>query len=301
MGFSDGTWFAGQFSADHGLAGCEEAFSPAPFVPPPAYESSNAVVELVGYGDGWEVGGVMCNAGPDLSVLNSTVGCGGIAPYVEMVITKNGPASYRRVGNAVTVSIPVHYTNGMTGSWLRSGDFTLQFVYSITFVGSTSWMEVQGHAGCAQVTCGPTSGTTTTTTAPPPIPSNACNDGTVINDGTISGTYLKLRTKSPSATEHWICYRVDRADPAIHKGGRLRIGGALSGTPVVDTNSAYCAAQAGNVNEVDTTTVGDTYVRVDRFDNANEAGVCVQVEETRSRVSVSKAPGLPVAHDPDPS
>jgi hypothetical protein len=302
MTWEDGsTWFTiagdgGGPSNDFRFSACEDVPMTAPgfLAAPTALSASNVAVYL----DPFQTG----------TMLTST-GTGTTSTYTY---TQAGTATYLRVGGQIDITVPMSYDIN-TGNPLRnrSGTFTAHFRLSSTLPlvfnswGDSFW---SGFGECALVSCGSSSGTTTTTTAPPPIPSNACDSGgTNVTDGTIEGTYAKLKVKSPSPSEHWICYRLDNSGANLHKGGRLRIGGSgggVTGTPVVDQNSAYCATQAGNVVSVNTT-VGPTNapVRLDRYDNANEAGVCLRVDAVRARVSVPKAPsaGIPAAHDEDSS
>jgi hypothetical protein len=133
--------------------------------------------------------------------------------------------------------------------------------------------------------------------------SNTCDDGTTLMDGTIESNYMKIKLKQVGA-ELWACVRFDRSSPAIHTGGRLRIGGSGGGgspSPTVDTNDAYCASQPGNVNEINTQ-VGptNTPVRIDHFDNTTEAGFCLRAGDVRVRVSSTRTTGLPVTYEADP-
>jgi hypothetical protein len=151
----------------------------------------------------------------------------------------------------------------------------------------------------------------TTTTVVPGAYSDDCDDGINVNDGWIEPqTYLKVKVKSPSTGELWICYRLDRnSTPTAHTGGKLVVGGGLASL-VPDTNDAYCATRPGNVTQVNTS-VGPTNapVRLDRVNptvNSSEVFVCAHVgdglgHDVRLRVAAPVPPGLPVAHHEDPN
>jgi hypothetical protein len=87
--------------------------------------------------------------------------------------------------------------------------------------------------------------------------SDDCDDGINVNDGTISGTYLKVKLKVPVTGQLWICYRVDRnVDPVIHEGGKLTLG--VSSQPAVDSNAGYCATRPNNDTVPPGRTTGST-------------------------------------------
>ncbi len=164
--------------------------------------------------------------------------------------------------------------------------------------GSYTWtaraVDEQGNAGVESA-----SGSFAVAGSGGGAPSTRCDDGTKVIAGTLLGQTPaaidhKVYTKQ-SGDETWICVRVD--GPAVHAGGRLRAAGSA---PVVDTNDAFCATQAGNVTQIDTN-VGpqSTPVRVDHFANASGAGVCVHVGDVHVRAS-ARTGGGGTGFDADP-
>jgi hypothetical protein len=125
--------------------------------------------------------------------------------------------------------------------------------------------------------------------------SDDCDDGVNVNDGTIAGTYLKLKTKTPIAGQLWICYRVDReADPVIHEGGKLTFG--VSSEPTVDDNAGYCATRPNNWVDFDAK-VGpeETPLLMHRLSppyNLEELGICIKLANVLFRASAIVRPDL---------
>ncbi len=110
--------------------------------------------------------------------------------------------------------------------------------------------------------------------------SSDCDNGTNINDGTISGTYVKVKTLQPSPSVLWVCYLIDRqSDPVVHDGGKVQFDATTS--PVLDSNAGYCATRPGYISEIDVTIGPDSiplFVRsVSPADTKTELGLCIRV------------------------
>ena len=80
-------------------------------------------------------------------------------------------------------------------------------------------------------------------------PSDDCLvGGTVLADGFVAGTYVRLHTKQPDAATTWVCYRTEVG--AVRQGGKVIVSSGSPSTPVapsVDDSAGACVTTPGNL------------------------------------------------------
>lgn len=125
------------------------------------------------------------------------------------------------------------------------------------------------------------------------LASEECGPGsTVVNDGYVNGTYVRLRYRKVDADTYWVCWRVDNSG-SVRNGGRFVVDeAAVTGTPSTSADADYCSTTSGNLlppASVIRGTIGDpadpTFFSygADGYVSAGKAAICLQAGDVDGR------------------
>jgi hypothetical protein len=145
------------------------------------------------------------------------------------------------------------------------------------------------------------------------MPSQRCDDGIPVQDGSVGDAYVKVRTKVRDQGAD-VCYSFEGEDATRLVGGVFSVRSVGSpGTPTSDQNARSCETASGNLVPPPHPTregqLGDpndplqlppyTPYRLDAYANAAQVWICMQVDDTQLRVIVPSQPSV-VTHQSDP-